>query len=108
MSLRSEEPKEQSVCESFLLTDDGDLLSSECNSITDDNKLEGKIHGSCARRGDTRVSWNEHNLSFPDCILLEEGRSTVDFDAVALTEESSAAEVRDDIFPPDLLQMALN
>lgn len=42
-SLRSEEPKEQCVVETSADTD-GDVLSSACNSNTEDSQPGGKTH----------------------------------------------------------------
>ncbi|XP_070781188.1 cdkn1a interacting zinc finger protein 1a [Enoplosus armatus] len=65
----SEEPKQRCVVETFTIADtDGEVLSSECNSNTEDSQPE-------------------------DCIILEERGSTVGSDVVEALEESRATEV---------------
>ncbi|KAM7368938.1 hypothetical protein PAMP_013240 [Pampus punctatissimus] len=65
----SEEPKQQCVVQSISIADtDGDVLSSECNSNTDDSHAE-------------------------DCIVLVEGGCAAGSDALELLEESTAVEM---------------
>lgn len=100
--LRSEEPKEQCAVETVTIADtDGEVLSSECNSNTEDSQLEGNT----SRNLELMVYIFITNLMktyfvslpppifFPDCIILEEGGSAGASDVVEALEESRATEV---------------
>ncbi|XP_070706824.1 cdkn1a interacting zinc finger protein 1a [Pempheris klunzingeri] len=70
----SEDPKEQCVVVTIADTD-GEVLSSECNSNTEDGQPE-------------------------DCVILEEGGFTAGSDVVEALEESRAAEVHSCLSAP--------